>query len=322
MQFGVPTSLALHAALLGGLLLNLNAPDPFDVITAQAVPVDILSPEEFSQITRGSRSAEVLPTPEVVQSVGQSEAPRDTATEGEGREDAATAADNPNATPDTAAPPPPPPPPPEPEPEPQPEPTPEPEPAPVAEPEPEPVPAEEPAPEQTARFTAPAPVARPDIAPTPRPAPQPQPQPEQQTQETEFSADEIAALINRDENQGGGGASDQAPATLGAPEGRDATLSESEMDALRRQIARCWNPPVGAVGAADLIVRVQMNLAEDGSLRGNASVVNSSGNPSFQAAADSALRAVRRCAPYSLPFEKYSAWQDVIVNFDPRDMLR
>lgn len=319
MQFGVPSSLVLHAALLGGMLLNLSAPDPFDVITAQAVPVDILSAEEFSQITRGSRNAEVLPTPEVQQSVGQSETPRDTATEGQGREDAATAADNANATPDSATPPPPPPEP-EPEPTPEPEPAPEPEPTPVA--EPEPAPAQEPAPEQRAQFTAPAPVARPDIAPTPRPTPQPQQPAEQPSQETEFSTDDIQALLNRDENQGGGGASDQTPATLGAPEGRDATLSESEMDALRRQIARCWNPPVGSVGAADLVVRVQMNLAEDGSLRGNAAVVNSSGNPAFQAAADSALRAVRRCAPYSLPFEKYSAWQDVIVNFDPREMLR
>lgn len=326
MQFGVPSSLVLHAALLGGMLLNLSAPDPFDVVTAQAVPVDILSAEEFSQITRGSRTAEPLPTPEVPQSVGQSDVDRGTATEGAGREDAATAADNANATPDTATPPPPPPPPdPLPEPEPEPEPVAEPEPAPVAQREPEPVPAEEPVPEQTARFTAPAPVARPDIAPTPRPVERPTPQPEQpqqQPDQTEFNADDIAALINRDENQGGGGATDQTPATLGAPEGRDATLSESEMDALRRQIARCWNPPVGSVGAADLVVRVQMNLAEDGSLRSNAVVVNSSGNPAFQAAADSALRAVRRCAPYSLPFEKYSAWQDVIVNFDPRDMLR
>ncbi|MBV6658991.1 MAG: cell envelope integrity protein TolA, partial [Devosiaceae bacterium] len=143
-----------------------------------------------------------------------------------------------------------------------------------------------------------------------------------QTPEREFNADEIAALINRDENQGGGGATDQAPATRGLASGQDARLSESEMDALRRQIARCWNPPVGAVGAADLVVRVQMDLAENGSLRSRAQVINSSGNPSFQAAADSALRAVRRCAPYSLPFEKYAAWQNVIVNFDPREMLR
>ncbi|MFK7791229.1 MAG: cell envelope integrity protein TolA [Devosiaceae bacterium] len=312
----------LHAALFGGMVINISEPDPFDVVTAQAVPVDILSPEEFSQITRGSRTAEPLPTPEAPPSAGPSDVDRGTDTGGEGRQDAATAADNALATPDSAAPPPPPPPP---EPEPEPEPVePEPEPAP-APPEPEvaePAPAEEPTPEpeptQTARVAAPAPIARPDIAPQPVQ----RPEPVQQPQDEQFNADEIAALINRDENQGGGGANDTAPATRGAPEGRDQRLSESEMDALRRQIARCWNPPVGAVGASDLVVRVQLNLAETGALNGAARVINSSGNPAFQAAADSAVRAVRRCAPYSLPFEKYSAWQDVIVNFDPRDMVR
>ncbi|MEM1287057.1 MAG: cell envelope integrity protein TolA [Pseudomonadota bacterium] len=301
------------------MVLNLSQPDAFEVTTAEAVPVDIISPEEFSQVTRGMRTAEEVPTPEVPASVGQSDAPSDTATEGAARQDAATAAETALATPDTAAVPPPP----APEPEPEPLPEPEPEPVPVAEPEPapEPEPSSEPEPQEQSRVTPPSPLARPDIAPQPVQQPDP-PQQTAQSEEPEFNADEISALINRDDNQGGGGASDTSPATIGAATGRDSTLSESEMDALRRQIARCWNPPVGAVGAADLAVRVQMDLAEDGSLRGRAQVINASGNPTFQAAADSALRAVRRCAPYSLPFEKYAAWQNVIVNFDPREMLR
>ena len=110
MRFGVPLSLALHGALFGGLVINLSEPDPFDVITAQAVPVDILSPEEFSQVTRGMRTAEPLPSEETPPSAGQSQVDRGTDTGGEGRQDAATAADNARATPDTAAPPPPPPP--------------------------------------------------------------------------------------------------------------------------------------------------------------------------------------------------------------------
>ena len=305
MQIGVPASFLLHAGLFGAMVINLSQPDPFDVMTAQAVPVDILSAEEFSQITRGMLTAEPLPSEETPPSTGQSEVDRGTATEGEGRQDAATAADNARATPDTAAAPPPPPPA-------EAEPDPAPEPEPVAE-------AAEPA--ETGpqpRFAAPVPLARPDVPVQPVQAAQQQ----QQPREDQFNPDEIAALINRDENQGGGGASDQAPATRGDALGRDTQLSESEMDALRRQIARCWNPPVGAAGASDLVVRVQMNLAENGALQGAARVINSSANPAFQAAADSALRAIRRCAPYSLPFEKYAAWRDVIVNFDPREMLR
>ena len=40
-----------------------------------------------------------------------------------------------------------------------------------------------------------------------------------------------------------------------------------------------------------------------------------------RAAAESARRAVLACAPYSLPSDKYEAWADVIVHFDPRDMF-
>ena len=94
MRIGVPTSLVLHAAIMGGMLVNLSPPDPFEVATAQAVPVDILSPEQFSQVTRGRRTAQPLPSLEAPPSVGQSEVDRQTATEGAGRQDAATAADN------------------------------------------------------------------------------------------------------------------------------------------------------------------------------------------------------------------------------------
>ena len=51
--------------------------------------------------------------------------------------------------------------------------------------------------------------------------------------------------------------------------------------------------------------------------------MNSGSHPAFQVAAESALRAVRNCAPYTfLPVAKYDAWKDVIVDFDPRDMFR
>jgi colicin import membrane protein len=40
-----------------------------------------------------------------------------------------------------------------------------------------------------------------------------------------------------------------------------------------------------------------------------------------RAAAESARRAILQCAPYSLPAEKYEAWADVIVHFDPSEMF-
>ena len=41
-----------------------------------------------------------------------------------------------------------------------------------------------------------------------------------------------------------------------------------------------------------------------------------------QAAADSAVRAVYQCQPYTLPSDKYALWRDMILNFDPSDMYR
>ena len=62
-------------------------------------------------------------------------------------------------------------------------------------------------------------------------------------------------------------------------------------------------------------------LNQDGSLSGEPSVVNS-GDGFFQVAAESAMRAIRRCQPYKMPIAKYDVWKDVEVTFDPREMFR
>ena len=51
-------------------------------------------------------------------------------------------------------------------------------------------------------------------------------------------------------------------------------------------------------------------------------VANSDSSPFFQAAVDSAVRAVFQCQPYELPSDKYALWRDMILNFDPSDMYR
>jgi hypothetical protein len=49
--------------------------------------------------------------------------------------------------------------------------------------------------------------------------------------------------------------------------------------------------------------------------------MQSSGN---RAADESARRAILICGQrgYNLPAEKYDAWRDVVVNFDPSEMFR
>ena len=92
---------------------------------------------------------------------------------------------------------------------------------------------------------------------------------------------------------------------------------------MRARIQQCWSPPVGLADARDLVVVVRIRFNQDGSLSQDPTLSNQGSHPLFQVAAESALRAVRRCAPYSfMPISKYDVWKDVEVTFDPRDMFR
>ena len=89
------------------------------------------------------------------------------------------------------------------------------------------------------------------------------------------------------------------------------------------RLRQCWSVPVGLAEARDLIVTVRIQFKQDGSLATEPRLMNHDARPAFVAASESALRAVRSCAPYTfLPVAKYEAWKDVIVDFDPRDMFR
>jgi hypothetical protein len=80
--------------------------------------------------------------------------------------------------------------------------------------------------------------------------------------------------------------------------------------AVRSQIFACWKPVNGS------IMTVRMTLNQDGSLSGEPIVVNYGGSPS-QAAAASALRAIRLCQPFRLPVAKYHLWQTIEITFVP-----
>ena len=99
-------------------------------------------------------------------------------------------------------------------------------------------------------------------------------------------------------------------------------LDDSEIEALRRQLADCWNPPVGARAAEELIVEIRLVLNPDATVQ-EAMVVDMKSDPFFRAAADSALRAVLnpRCSPLRLPKDKFSKWQVTLLRFDMRAML-
>ncbi|OFW71518.1 MAG: hypothetical protein A2W02_04470 [Alphaproteobacteria bacterium RBG_16_64_48] len=144
----------------------------------------------------------------------------------------------------------------------------------------------------------------------------------------DFNTDRIAALLNKIPDAANEPSpvlpSDETPSkkVRGQSNGTQMTMSVNEIDALRSRIAQCWSPPPGGLGAGQIVVKLRLKLNEDGTLVGYPTVANSGSSPFFQAAADSAVRAVYQCQPYALPSDKYALWRDMILNFDPSEMYR
>lgn len=102
-------------------------------------------------------------------------------------------------------------------------------------------------------------------------------------------------------------------------------LSMSELDAVRRQIARCWNVPVGARDAETMVVDIYVVMNPDRTVR-EARIADASRmqrDPFFRTMAESALRAVLnpRCSPLELPETKFELWKTFTLGFNPKDML-
>jgi colicin import membrane protein len=146
---------------------------------------------------------------------------------------------------------------------------------------------------------------------------------QQKSDEKDFNADEIAALLDKRKPSGGGAKRSTEQASLG---GRKTTggnrLSQNEMDALRQKLGGCWSIPAGVDDAAMLKVSVRFRLDRSGVLEGRPEVISggASSGPG-RTAAESAVRAVQKCAPFNLPADKYDSWSEVVVNFDPSDMF-
>lgn len=101
-------------------------------------------------------------------------------------------------------------------------------------------------------------------------------------------------------------------------------VTSSEIDAVRRQIERCWNLPEGSGSAGNLVISIRVEMNVDGTPR--SAVIENAGqsraNPQFQAAADSARRAVLnpRCHPFKLPLEKFEHWRTMTLIFNPKEI--
>ena len=205
-----------------------------------------------------------------------------------------------------------------PEPEPLPEPVPVPEPE-VVQPEPEPAPPVENA------TAAPVPVDKPTPPEKPAEAVQDftsvmdsllldktetEPQPQQDSEAAEASFDDVMASLNESSN---------------APVSNEAMATIASL--IAQQLAQHWNVPAGAEGAENLKVKLEVSLSPDGRVMTAAvlDVIGDSSETFRRAAKEAAERAVFyfRDHPFlGLPLDQYDLWRNMIVNFDPSQMLR
>ena len=255
MKTGLTTSVILHATVLGFGLFSLSAPKAFDVSDVEALPVEIVS---VTQLQQGDKKATLSEKPAPTPTKKPDPVP-DATKIGENKVDTDKPA-TPEPTPKevkTAAVP-------KPSPEPTPKPVEQPKPEPVKQPEPKPapVPATEVTPQpQPKQDVKPDPVAETIVAenaeaeavklPVNAPSPEARPQPPKaetaktpdrkdaekpteqasrpKSDEKEFNADEVAALLNKEKASGGGAKRSTEQAALGSEkQSNSSKLSQSE----------------------------------------------------------------------------------------------
>jgi len=355
MKSSLITSAVLHGLVLTWALVSLGSPKSFEVSSMESIPVDMVSVEELTQLQQGDAKAPKSEKPSPIptkkpaeinngENTGDNSVDLKTPPKPESKpiEKESTGAikseEKPLPTPEPVK-------------QDTPEVTEE---KPASEPatevaalpepkqevQPDPKPAETPAEEKPAE--KPDAEALPDKVPTPMAKPkveqpaQTAKTPDRKNEEnkpekkktstamkSDFDADEVAALLNKQDSSGGGTKRSTETASLGAKKTTGNTLSVSEMDALRGRIQNNWSVVAGISGAEGLTITVTMQLGKDGEIIGRPEVVASGGTDAARRTFEGSVRrAIMKSAPFdNLPADKYDSWSEVVVNFDPSSML-
>ena len=144
----------------------------------------------------------------------------------------------------------------------------------------------------------------------------------QPTQSANATASGGGSLIGEDFLEGRG--SSRTADNTGAPAARFGRTEQAALSsAITRQLREHWDAPNGL--EAELLVSiVRWQLNQDGSLKGSprcqtvSSSITESNRPQASLHCDRAIRAVRRAAPFNLPEQFYSRWDDLEWQFDRR----
>ena len=307
MRRGLTISFIGHAIALLCAIVAISA-QPMASPPVTALPVDFISTSDFTKLTQGVKNAPKLKIDDIKPLADKVDAPKPV------EELAPKVADKPEIRTDSQAA--------------KTEPKPEQKPAdkPKSEPKPDPKLAEKPdkpkppdyKPDQIADL-----LKKDDAKKPPKPADKPVP--DKPARETpKFDANQVAALLDKREpqRQVAAAALTNSDSNLGSAAGAAAQLSVSELDALRKRLSDCWNPPAGIDVNTKIYVSLRVLFKPDGSLAQQPAVVEGTASPLGPALAESAKRALLLCQPFTmLKPEHYDQWKDLQIDFNPQLLL-
>ena len=147
------------------------------------------------------------------------------------------------------------------------------------------------------------------------------PQPKQQPRAEDLDLNRLASRLPQAKANAARGAPRPETATEARPAaGAAQGLTADEASLLAAKLIRLWRPNCVAEGAADIQVRVNIQLTPSGDLAAPPRIVGAQRNDSLWAAsAQRALTAVRQGEPYDeLPRARYAQWKDINFNFNAR----
>ena len=307
---GTVLSMLLHVLVIGWGLISL-ATRPLEALPQDFVPVDVISDEKLSQMMKGIKTGDKNETKKQADKIGDPKQTDPTA----GKIDDKKPPIEPTADKQ----------PPKPEDKPiekKPDP-----PKPVAQDKPkeEPKPAkEEPKIDQIAEKLKQQQDQQKD---PPKPEAKQMPQPPKPKKEYVFDASKTMALLDKRDptRQSIIGEQVNPKSQIGTAAGAAQKLTMGWVGALQKRISDCWSVPAGIRDADAMEVRIQIRLGPNGMLQAPPELMEApSGNQvTGLAFAQSAIRAIEQCQPYSfLPKAEYKGgWDFMDMTFSPRDLF-
>jgi colicin import membrane protein len=288
-------SLALHIGVIGWGLVSFSTRS-LDAKPQDALPVDIISAEQLSQVTKGVKTGQKENSKPLVEKTGDPKPVDEAVGKVTEKKEVIAANDKP-----------PEPKPPEKKPEP---------PKPVEKKQEQQV---DPIAEALKKEQQKKPVEKKETKVEPK-------KDEKPKKERTFDQSKIAALLDKrnPERHAVTGDVVNPNSSFGTAAGAAQKLTMSWVGALQARIKQCWNVPAGVRDAENIEIRVYFELRKDGTVAGQPRLLAGPPMANGPAIAESAIRAIQQCQPYTfLPQSEYvGGWDRLDITFSSRDLFR